>query len=148
MNKLLNGIPLNNNNNISTEDLTSLVKHMILEQTYFVRLNEGNITVADELQFWFQENREHIDLLSHLLPNGELKTHVIHLVNQSFEYPDDFKYQSDVIDISDRTTDIIHNDIHSGRIKSIDDKMLEHEMRETKRGKQRIIYLISNLTNV
>jgi hypothetical protein len=137
---------------LSLDDFHALIKHMISEQTYFVRLVEGKVTIKDELLFWAQENAEHTELISHLLPAGDLK-------NQTAEISDSLKrtrvlsiydqaYFSDELPLikrSNNTTATIHGFIHSGQITSINDAMLEHEMREAQKGEERVQYLLGLL---
>lgn len=137
---------------LSTKDFHALVKHMILEQTYYVRLAEGKMTIKDELLFWAQENAEHTELVSHLLPLGNLK-------DQTSEIADSLKrtrvlanydqiYFSDELSLIKRSNEaagIIHQAVHTGRIQTINDAMLEHEMREAQKGEQRVQYLLGLL---
>lgn len=137
---------------LSIDDFHSLVKHMILEQTYFVRLVEGKMTIKDELLFWAQENAQHTELVAHLLPPGDLK-------NQAVEIADSLKrtrvlanydevYFSDelsTIKRSNGVAGVVHAAVHTGQIRTINDAMLEHEMREGQKGEQRVQYLLGLL---
>lgn len=142
------GIPINLELNIG--DFHALVRHMIFEQTYFTRLVEGNMTIKEELLFWSQENAEHTELLSHLLPPGDFKNAATDLANSLKQTsliansdPIYFAQELELIKRSNETAAILHGKVHSGQIRTINDAMLEHEMREAQKGEQRVQYLLT-----
>ena len=140
--RLSRGVPINNK--ISGDDLHDLLHHMILEQTFFVRLAQGRMTIGEELQFWVQENREHTDFVSRFLPDGILKDEISDLVDKledHYELPENLK----LIRASNKAMMEVHNAVHSKQITAIDDAMLEHEIREAKKGEQRVSFLLSLL---
>lgn len=149
-NRLSQGIPLNMG--ILRDDLHDLLRHMILEQTFFVRLVQGRVSINEEIQFWLQENREHTALVSRLLPAGPLKNQIIDLSDRlestrsltNFDIPY-LLSELDLVRISNQGAMIVHNAVHAGQITEINDAMLEHEIREAQKGEERLTYLISRL---
>jgi len=135
---------------LSIENFNSLIDHMILEQTYFSRLVEGKITVKDELLFWALENAEHDQLVSNLLQGTTLGNQIGKISDQlkqnylisiyNYKY---FPNEISLIKNSNNTIATIHNFVHSGQITNINDAMLEHEIRESKKGEERVQYLLS-----
>ncbi|CAH6419331.1 Hypothetical protein HVR_LOCUS535 [uncultured virus] len=149
-NRLSQGLPINNG--ISQDDLHDLLRHMVLEQTFFVRLVQGRMTVRNEIQFWIQENREHTALISRLLPPGPFKDQIINLsdrldasravTNFDLAYLNE---ELNLIKASNQGAITVHNALHAGQIVGLNDAMLEHEMREAQKGEERLTYLISLL---
>ena len=137
---------------LPVNDFHALVRHMLLEQTYFVRLVDGKMTVKEELLFWAQENAEHTELVSHLLPPGELKDRSALLAdalnrnrvmaNYDASY---FVPELELIQNSNLGAGVIHGAVHSGQIRTVNDQMLEHEMREARKGEERVQYLLTLL---
>lgn len=137
---------------ISGEDFHALIDHMIVEQTYFVRLASGKVTVQEELIFWAQENAEHTALLSKSLPCGELKDTMLGVSDLLFKIkivgsqnPAVFADELNLLHYSDNAALNVHKYVHSGELK-LDDRILEHELREAKIGEQRVAFLLKGLS--
>jgi len=145
--KILNKIKTGKiiNIEIPSEDFKSLVKHMLLEQNYFVSLIDGTLTLEQEFLFWLKETQQHTQLVSDLLEPGKIKKEAKRLAkklkqdeiltNQDFEY---FFKALDDIETSLKSGIDIVNKIENGKVKTVDKKMLEHELRETLRLKSRL----------
>jgi len=130
---------------LSIDDFHALITHMIFEQTYFVRLVEGKMTLKHELMFWLQENSQHTALFAHQLPPGDTKTYITEISNLlkrnkviAQHDPSYLMYELKLLTQSNNAANYLHDEIHAGNIKGIDDSMLEHEMREAIRGEQRV----------
>lgn len=138
----------NINLEISHDDFCDLVKHMILEQTYFVRLVNNKMTVKEEIMFWLQEAIEHTTLVSHLLPTGQLKLKAIEVAQSlrdirtaALSNPEYLLYSLQAIKVSIEAALMVNNEIIAHKV-NIDQSMLFHEIRESEYGFQRIGSLI------
>lgn len=142
----------NINLEISTDDFYDLVRHMILEHTYVVRLLNGQMTVKEELLFWLQESAEHMLLLTNLLPEGQLREEsgrIAEILRETrdaaLDNPAYLLNSSNIIKASLEAAALINNDIISGRVQ-IDQQMLFHEIREANRGLERINSLLQGIS--
>lgn len=136
---------------LSLDDFHDLVKHMILEHTYVVRLLGGQMTVKEELLFWLQENAEHMTLVSNLLPQGQLKEDSGRIAdalrcahNASLHDHSYLLTSSNVVRASIEAASLVNNEIISGRV-NIDQQMLLHEIRESNRSLDRINSLLKGM---
>lgn len=124
------------NVDLNEKDFIALVKHMIYEQNYFVRLLNNRITVRDELIYWVQESHEHTELVSHLLPEGTLKKQAKELssalkqLTKGDDYVQDFNY---LVKAYYAAVDVYER-IAKHEIPNIDPEMVAHEVREAERG--------------
>lgn len=149
---IIKGVGAPINVELSTDDFHALVKHMILEQTYFVRLVEGKMTIKDELLFWSQENSQHTELVSHLLAPGDFKDQAAEIAhslkrNRILSNYDEIYFSDELalIKRSNSAAGVVHGAVHAGEIRTVNDAMLEHEMREGQKGEQRVEYLLGLL---
>ena len=137
------------NNALSRDDFRDLVRHMIIEQTYYVRLISGKITVKDELLFWLQETAEHMSLISNLLPHGPLRTQTSQAADilkrtrsHAIKNPLYLMVEADLIKSANRSAYLVNDAILSGKVQ-IDDEMLIHEIKESTRGEERVHSLLN-----
>lgn len=137
---------------LSDEDFRTLIQHMIIEQTYYVRLYAGQLTVEDELLFWSRENEQHTKLVAHLLPPSDLRDRLAVMSDSVRENnllsnmdPMYFSDELGLITHSNQLASVVHAGVLDGSITSVDRDTLEHEMREAQRGEERIKSLISYL---
>jgi len=140
----------NINVGMPSDDFYNLIQHMIEEQTYFVRLFEGRMTVRSELLFWLREISEHMNLISHLLPPGQLKLQSADISNllertriEALQNPSILVTEADLIQAANEITMNIINSIRMGQLSDIDLTTVEHELIEATKGHERVRYLIS-----
>jgi hypothetical protein len=138
---------------LSPNDFYDLIQHMILEQTYFVRLFEGKMTVQYELLFWLREISEHMSLISHLLPPNQLKIQAANIGNileqtriAALQDSSILLNDADLIRSSNEISLNITNSIRSGQIQGVDLATVEHEYIEAVKGFERVQYLLSLLS--
>ena len=141
----INEIP-NINIEIPLYDFCDLVNHMILEQTYYIRLTDNKMTVKDELLFWLQEHIEHMSLVADLLPIGVLKDNATQISdmlkdirNASLQNPVYLWNSLEVITVANNILMQVTN------TKDVDPQMVRHEMRETEHGLKRITSLLKDM---
>jgi len=146
------GVIPNINLDIPSDDFHALIRHMLMEQTYFVRLVEGKITMKEELLFWLQENAEHMTLISHLLPFGPLKDQAANIADilgrtkdAALQNSGYFINEVTLIRAANESAMNVHNAIVSGQVLTINQIMLDHEIREAIKGEERVRYLLSVL---
>lgn len=151
INNKISEIP-NINVDIPVADFRDLVHHMILEQTYYTRLMEGKMTIGNELLFWLQEAQQHMCLASHLLDCCKLKDQAAEISNRlkqmrfnALSQPCNLSTEVDLLMTANKFSTELDNAIISGTIKTIDQNMHEHEMRETEYGQRRVASLLTNL---
>lgn len=136
---------------ISAKDFHDLVNHMLLEQTYFIRLVHNKVTVRDELLFWAQESAEHLTLVSDLLPEGDLKENVALLSDRANEiYSRGIAEPHILLELVNLLRDEmpasaeVYSAIIQGEV-PVDRDMLLHERRESERALTRVELILSNL---
>ena len=137
----------NINLKISSDDFHDLVKHMMLEQSYFTRLVAGKITIKEEVEFWAEESAGHLTLISHELPEGTFKHNIQQLVQFLKSTPADSNMIAQVVqglEIEATYTQELLDSVIKGKIK-VDKAMLEHEMRESNWGLYRLKYFVGNM---
>lgn len=138
---------------LEPNDFHDLIQHMIEEQTYFVRLFEGRMTVQLELLFWLKEGSEHMNLISHLLPSGTFKLQAANIANilestriEALQDSSILLTEADLIESASEIASNIVNSIRSGELKGVDLATVEHELIESIKGHERIQYLVSLLS--
>ena len=136
---------------IPTEEFYDLVRHMILEHTYVVRLLNGQMTIKEELLFWLQETAEHTTLLANLLPEGQLREEAGRIAEilrdtraLALENPAYLLNSPNIIKASIEAASLINNEVISHRVQ-IDQRMILHEILEAEYGLERVNFLLQNV---
>lgn len=122
-------------------DFKTLVAHMIEELQYFINVSTDRLTPEDELNFWIREITEHTELISRSLPPGPLQNQV----NQTVQALKTVKRDNilSVVQQANQAAVQLERMIRNGQVQSlINPMMLEHEIKEAKRGEQRIRQLL------
>ena len=133
---------------ISHDDFKDLVNHMIKELVFFLRLMSGDMSPEEELNFWKQENAEHTELSSHLIPfirmspqdAEELKVNSADVVQRLKSVTDPYALLP-IYQWSNQIALKLDRLIQEGDKSAIQDlfhMMVEHEIKEGTRGAIRI----------
>ena len=141
----------NLNLEIPADDFHDLLNHMLLEQTYFVRLTSNKMTIKEELAFYAQESAEHLTLVANLLPEGELKQSLQQIADQlnnlrvqGVENPLVLSQVAQVLEIEPSYTAQVNEAVLRGEV-AIDKDMLAHEIRESTIGLERVRFFVNYL---
>lgn len=160
----LGKLDVNINKRLMRQDFNALVKHMLQEQTYIVRLYNGKLSFKEEFLFWLEESIEHLTLLSKLInelsisPESQnLLADFNDLINNLQEVHD---YLMLSIDLSEFTSFSIPDLLSRSKLlttqlkmllpqdlQSADDiMMIDHETIETEFAMTRLPYLFKSLS--
>lgn len=132
------------------EEFHKFIKHLISEQTYFVRLLNGKMTLKEEFIFWIDESSEHAYLLSQTLPdNPEIKQNLIEcsellMIMTKLSKYDPIYFKNNIPNILTKTNEcvsIVKNNLVT-ILSELDKGMISHECIEAEYGINRIKYLI------
>jgi len=131
---------------LSCEVFSTFVKHLIYEQAFFVRLCEGKITVKLEIMFWLTEIKQHTELsllfLSDKLSNSNLTfgydicDNIDHHIGLSVS--DESLLFDEIINLCLESNKLLESIDSSSVFSSI----INHELREGKKGVERIKLLL------
>lgn len=136
---------------LSSNDFTTLVKHMIKELMFFSRKMNNDISSMEELVFWSQEGSEHTELANHLIPLLQINPRLAHELRvQTAQLAKDLNTNDRILTAD--TLSVVHqmsNEkmiqldtlIQQGNRDAIKDllhMMIEHEIKEGLRGQKRI----------
>lgn len=124
---------------LSREYLGNVIHHMLMEQSYFIRLLEGKITVANELSFWTRETSEHSGLLGDILQEKVFQSIPKKLNGvDSVQTLDDQMglFVSNARVLEEKNKSMAENEKHT-----VENIMLQHELTESAYGQQRLAYI-------
>lgn len=133
---------------LSPNDFISLVEHMIKELQFFLQITAKEISPLEELDFWRQENAEHTELASHLIPllplNPELvqklqseSSQMVQRLN-NIRNPDELLFPYQMSNKMAMDLDQLIKQGNKNAIQNLLHIMVEHEIKEGIRGAQRI----------
>ena len=137
------------NVNVSQIDFHSFVDHMIEEESYFLGLLNGTLTVDDETTFWLRETYQHTQLAGRLFTPDNLTMQINILVDADNLAP----YQDQDVDPTEALSQIggtapgaqrLYESVsRDASISLLTPDMVQHEIRETEYGLRRL-HMLTN----
>lgn len=137
---------------IKDKHFCHLVKHYLMELTYFIRLANGKLQVWEDIEFWIYEAIDHILLFASLMGDEYPERKLLRKFAKRLKAAWKLGKQHPFI-LKALVKELMMHGEFIGRVRDLarsaairlDANMVLHEMRETDRGIERIKFYLQNI---